>query len=105
MSAVYEVLFLMGAQGTMGGISYGYARTEKSQNKEARALYEMRKKALLDERSALDYAETRGREAGRTEEKKEIALGMLQKGLPISLIAEITRLSEAEIEALSKQMH
>jgi len=80
-----------------------------SQNKEARALYEMRKKALLDERSALDYAETRGREAGRTEGiiegKKETALSMLQKGLPISLIAEITRLTEEEIEALSKQMH
>ncbi|MDO3678611.1 PD-(D/E)XK nuclease family transposase [Paenibacillus ehimensis] len=30
-----------------------------SQNKEARALYEMRKKALLDEQSALDYAEGR----------------------------------------------
>jgi len=85
------------------------------QNKEARMLKEMRKKALLDERSALDYAETRGWEAGRTEGraegraegviegKKETAMSMLQKGLPISLIAEITRLSEEEIEALASR--
>jgi predicted transposase/invertase (TIGR01784 family) len=55
-----------------------------SQNKEARMLYEMRKKALLDERSALDYAETRGREEGKLEGKaerdKEIAVSMLKKG-------------------------
>ncbi|MDF2716018.1 MAG: hypothetical protein K0R28_2943 [Paenibacillus sp.] len=42
-----------------------------SQNKEARMLYEMRKKALLDEQSALDYAKTRGREEGWMEGKME----------------------------------
>ncbi len=72
-----------------------------SQNKEARALYEMRKKALLDEQSALDYAESRG----RAERDKEIATNMLQKGLPSSLIAEVTGLSEPEIEALNKKLH
>ncbi len=84
-----------------------------SQNKETRALYEMRKKALLDEQSALDYAESRGRAEGRLEGKLEgklegtleIAANMLQKGLPVSLIAEVTGLSEMEIEALNKKLH
>ncbi|WP_051775650.1 RpnC/YadD family protein [Paenibacillus tyrfis] len=73
----------------------------------------MRKKALLDEQSALDYAESRGRAEGRLEGKLEgklegtleIAANMLQKGLPVSLIAEVTGLSEMEIEALNKKLH
>ncbi|MCP1308143.1 Rpn family recombination-promoting nuclease/putative transposase [Paenibacillus tyrfis] len=76
-----------------------------SQNKEARALYEMRKKALLDEQSALDYAESRGRAEGKLEEKRDIAASMLQKGLPVSLIVEVTGLSETEIEALNRKLH
>jgi len=76
-----------------------------SQNKEARMLYEMRKKALLDERSALDYAETRGREEGKLEGKLEIAASMLKKGLSVTLIAEVTGLSAAEIETLNEQIH
>ncbi|NQX68635.1 PD-(D/E)XK nuclease family transposase [Paenibacillus alba] len=76
-----------------------------SQDKEARMLYEMRKKALLDEQSALDYVESRGREEGKVARDKEIVANMLQKGLAVSLIAEVTGLSEAEIELLGKQMH
>jgi predicted transposase/invertase (TIGR01784 family) len=76
-----------------------------SQNKEARMLYEMRKKALLDERSALDYAETRGREEGKLEGKLEIAASMLKKGLSVTLIAEVTGLSAAEIETLNERIH
>lgn len=84
-----------------------------SQNKEARMLYEMRKKALLDERSALDYAETRGREEGKLEGrlegklegKLEIAASMLKKGLSVTLIAEVTGLPAAEIETLNEQIH
>lgn len=76
-----------------------------SQNKEARMLYEMRKKALLDEQSALDYAEARGEAKGKAARDREIAISMLQKGLPLSLIAEITGLSESEVEALINQIH
>lgn len=72
-----------------------------SQNKETRMLYEMRKKALLDEQSALDYAQSRG----RAEEKAEVAKKMLHEGLSVSLISKVTGLSEIEIEALSKQIH
>lgn len=76
-----------------------------SQDKEVRMLYEMRKKALLDEQSALDYVESRGREEGKAARDKEIVANMLQEGLSVSLIAEVTGLSEAAIELLSKQMH
>lgn len=72
-----------------------------SQDKEARMLYEMRRKALLNEQSALDYAEAKGKAA----KGREIVVNMLEKGLSISLIAEVTGLSEAEIEAFSKQLH
>lgn len=69
-----------------------------SQDKELRALYEMRKKALLDEQSALDYAESRGRSA--------VAMNLLRIGSMSSAeIAEVTGLSEAEIEDLKKQWH
>ncbi|MCD1258093.1 PD-(D/E)XK nuclease family transposase [Paenibacillus athensensis] len=80
-----------------------------SQNKEARMLYEMRKKALLDEQSALDYVESRGRaegrEEGRAQRDHEVAASMLQEGLSISLIAKVTGLTEAEIEALQQRLH
>lgn len=66
-----------------------------SQDKEMRALYEMRKKAQLDEQSALDYAETRGRNT--------VALNMLKEGLEVSFIAKLTGLTETEIEDLKKK--
>ncbi|THF74413.1 hypothetical protein [Cohnella fermenti] len=44
------------------------------------------KKALLDEQSAFAYAESRG-------------------SMSIALIAEVTELSEAEIQELTKQSH
>lgn len=83
-----------------------------SQNKEARMLYEMRKKALLDEQSALHEAELRGKEAGREagreegreegrdEGRTEVALNLLRKGLSVSLISEVTGLSAVEVEKL-----
>lgn len=76
-----------------------------SQDKEARMLYEMRKKALLDEQSALDYVESRGREEGKVARDKEIVANMLQEGLSVSVISRITGLSVVEIEELGKQVH
>ncbi|HUC92104.1 MAG TPA: hypothetical protein VMS09_08760 [Paenibacillus sp.] len=67
-----------------------------SQDKEMRALYEMRKTAQLDEQSALDYAETRGR--------SEVAMNLLRKGsMSTEEITEATGFSEAEITGLKKQ--
>ncbi|RWR11863.1 hypothetical protein QNH23_00030 [Siminovitchia fortis] len=45
-----------------------------------------------------------GREEGRMEGKKEIALQMLQKGLSIDLIVEITQLDKEEIEKLRDKL-
>lgn len=75
-----------------------------SQDKEMRALYEMRKKAQLDEQSALDYAETRGEKRGEERSRRTVAINLLRKGnIGIADIAEVTGLSEAEIEELKKQ--
>ena len=68
--------------------------------------------AYLDNINTFNYAietaeekgEARGRAEGlaegRANEKIEIARGMKQKGLPATLIAELTGLSETDIEAL-----
>ena len=66
-----------------------------SQDKEVRRLYEMRQKALLDERSALGKA--------RREGKAEVAIKLLVEGMSISKVAELTGLEEAEIEKLKNQ--
>ncbi|MGY0694574.1 Rpn family recombination-promoting nuclease/putative transposase [Virgibacillus sp. FSP13] len=74
-----------------------------SQDKETRRLYEMRQKALLDERSALGKARREGKEEGKAEEKKEVAIKLLADGMSITKVAELTGLSEVEIESLKSQ--
>ncbi len=82
-----------------------------SQDKEMRRLYEMRQKSLLDERSALGKArregkvegKEEGREEGKAEEKKEVAIKLFADGMSIAKVAELTGLSETEIEKLKKQ--
>ena len=55
-------------------------------------------------KDAVDTAESKGREKGKAEgkaeEKIEIAKNMLQKKVDITLISEVTGLSEAEIKKL-----
>ena len=41
-----------------------------------------------------------GREEGRWQEKKQIALAMLERGVEVALIAEVTDLTPEEIEQL-----
>lgn len=48
--------------------------------------------------------EDRGKEKGRKEGKKEVALEMLQKGMDLSLIVEVTRLSLQDVEDLKSQL-
>ncbi len=67
-----------------------------SANKENRKLYEARKKELMDLLSNLEGAQRLGEEKG----KKEVAIKMFEKGYDISTIAEITDLSEQEIQRL-----
>ncbi len=68
------------------------------QDKE-RYLYEMREKALLDQVSAMEGA----REEGRAEGKVEIVLHMLNRGMSVTEVADLTGLSKAEIEHLQQQ--
>ena len=85
-------------------------------DEEVKRLAEIRLMAKLEEKSALDCAreegeevgrkagEERGREIGRVEgkeqNKREIAQKMKEQKMPIKQIAEITGLSEEEIEKI-----
>ena len=49
----------------------------------------------------IDTSYGEGKEEGREEEKKQIALNMLKEGLNIDLISKITGLSGDEVGQLS----
>lgn len=66
-----------------------------SQDPEVLLAYEARRKALLDELSALKRAEKQG--------VIKVALGMIRKGMDSETIAELTELTKKEIEQLRKQ--
>ena len=78
-------------------------------DEEVKRLAEIRLMAKLEEKSALDCAreegEERGKEIGRKEgeeqNRREIAQKMKQQKMPIKQIADITGLSEKEIEKIS----
>lgn len=70
-----------------------------SANKENRIIYEARVKELRDLLSNLEGE----RRVGKEEGKQEIALKMLEKGYEVSIISEITELSEQEISQLKSQ--
>src|SRR6478736_5752356 len=82
-----------------------------SQDPEVLLAYEARRKALLDEKSALKRAEKLGEEKGKQigeeiGEKKgiiKVALSMIQKGLDNQTIAEFTNLTPEEIDKLRRQ--
>ena len=74
-------------------------------DEEVKRLSEIRLMSNLEEKSALHCAREEGREEGKkeTEQKlKEIAPKLKEQKMPIKQIAEITGLSEKEIEALEK---
>jgi predicted transposase/invertase (TIGR01784 family) len=87
-----------------------------SQDEEARRLYEMRQKALHDEASSLAGAKEegikegikigteKGKEEGRREEKVNTVRAMLQNGIDINVICEVTKLTKEEIAALQIQI-
>ncbi|ADE72672.1 Rpn family recombination-promoting nuclease/putative transposase [Priestia megaterium] len=82
-----------------------------SQDPEVLLAYEARRKALLDEKSALKRAEKLGEEKGKQigeeiGEKKgiiKVALSMIQKGLDNQTIAEFMNLTPEEINKLRRQ--
>jgi predicted transposase/invertase (TIGR01784 family) len=71
-----------------------------------RAAYRAHVKAENDRRSreanARIEGEEKGRAEGRAEEKKKTALKLLEKGMSVADIAEITNLSVEEIRALAR---
>ncbi len=78
-----------------------------SQDPEVLLAYEARRKALLDEKSALKRAEKQGEIIGEERGKKKaimkVALSMIQKGMDNETIAELTELTWEEIEQLRRQ--
>ncbi|MCH1624446.1 Rpn family recombination-promoting nuclease/putative transposase [Fredinandcohnia sp. SECRCQ15] len=71
-----------------------------SANKENRVLYEAKAKEMRDLLSNLEGERRLGKQEGRLEEKHMTALKMLEKGFDIGTIAEITELSEDEVNSL-----
>jgi predicted transposase/invertase (TIGR01784 family) len=62
--------------------------------------YEDSLKYYRDLKNSLDTSREEGRVEGRIEEKIEIAKNMMQKGLDISLVSEVTGLSIEELDEL-----
>ncbi|MDR2781000.1 MAG: Rpn family recombination-promoting nuclease/putative transposase [Holosporaceae bacterium] len=60
----------------------------------------MREKGLRDFNSAIGHAEERGIAIGEERGKRETALKLLSKGMPIGEIADVTGLAESEIQKL-----
>ena len=69
-----------------------------TKDKELRRIAELREKAILDENSMLSYAERKGLKKG----KNTIAKNMLNKGVEIEFIKEVTGLTDKEIEELKQ---
>lgn len=78
-----------------------------SQDPEVLLAYEARRKALLDEKSALKRAEKKGKQEGREEGREEaiktMAIGMIQEGIASNVISKLTGLTIEEIEKLRHQ--
>lgn len=79
---------------------------ETALSEEERWLYEGSLKQARDMNAKLASAVERGlaegRAEGRAEEKRAMAHGMLERGVDVTLIKEVTGLSETEIESLQK---
>lgn len=75
-----------------------------SSNEKERMLYEDRRASLLDKVSALENAERKGLQKGLQQGlekgKKETAKNLLDKGLDIEFVSEVTGLSIDEIKML-----
>ena len=70
---------------------------------EEREVYEERLKWLRVATNTVKKAEARGRDKGRVEEKKEMALGMLAARLDVNLINNLTKLTFEEINKLKEE--
>ena len=71
-------------------------------DEEVKRLSEIRLMSNLEEKSALHCAREEGKKHGEKQKQIEIAQKLKEQKMPIKQIAEITGLSEKEIEALDK---
>ncbi len=69
---------------------------------EIRRIAELKQKYIRDEKAALEYARDEGIEQGEKESKKEIAKKLLEKGMGIKEIMEVTELSYEEVIKLKE---
>lgn len=84
------------------------AAVDRMFDEEERLIYEVRMQSLADVESKIASAEEKGWEKGREEGKaqgmdtasKTIALNMLNKGIAVAIIAEVTGLAESVIEKM-----
>ncbi|MCY8231747.1 Rpn family recombination-promoting nuclease/putative transposase, partial [Priestia endophytica] len=74
-----------------------------SQDPEVLLAYEARRKALLDEKSALKRAENLGKIEGEKIGILKVALGMIQEGMDNKTISKLTGLTQEEIDNLRHQ--
>ena len=70
-----------------------------------RLQYEARQAWLMDERSRIKQARKEGKEEGKEEERLVIAKNALKKGLDKILVAELTGLSDNEIDKLTQEIN
>ena len=75
-----------------------------SLSREERNNYEFRRKAILDEISAIDYATKKGLTQGIEQSTQSIAKEMLKKNMDINLIMELTKLTKEEIEKIKEDI-
>ena len=77
-------------------------------NEELREIYESRMKWERDQTSRIQDAKAEGRKEGRKEGLEEgmekVALNMLKSGLPVEQIANLTELTQEEVQALSQKI-
>jgi predicted transposase/invertase (TIGR01784 family) len=58
-----------------------------------------------DLKNSLDYAEKKGKEEGKMEDKIEIALNMLKDKMPIEVVSKYTGLSIEQIIQLTNKIN
>ncbi|MFB9274269.1 Rpn family recombination-promoting nuclease/putative transposase [Cohnella cellulosilytica] len=85
-------------------------------DEETRGLYRMREKALHDQASLVEDAEQRGikqglerglkqgMKQGSEQRQKEIALKMLEEGIPVSVISKVVGMDEEHIVQMHKNV-
>jgi predicted transposase/invertase (TIGR01784 family) len=65
--------------------------------------YQMRQLAIMEIEGEIHHSEEKGRIEGKKEEKVEIAINMLKKGVDLNFISEVTNLPISKIQNLNSK--